>query len=114
MTLIGVHDTYLVVLSITIAIIASFTALSLASRIRASSDRTRLVWLSAAAVALGGGIWSMHFVAMLAFSMPGMRISYDLAPTLASLGLAVGFTGAGLAIMDCRQRQRAEHWRRAF
>lgn len=104
----GIHDPKLVILSIMIAIIASFTALSLAGRVRVSSDRGRRVWLTAAATALGGGIWSMHFVAMLAFSIPGMRMSYDLAPTLASLALAVGFTGAGLAAMDWR----ALSWRR--
>jgi PAS domain S-box-containing protein len=56
----------------------------------------------AAATSLGGGIWSMHFVAMLAFSMPGMLMSYDLATTFASLALAVGFTAAGFATMDWR------------
>ena len=96
----GVHDFYLVVLSIVVAIISSFTALSLAGRVRESRDRVRLAWLTAAAVALGGGIWSMHFVAMLAFSMPGMPVSYDLVPTLASLALAIGCTGGGLAMID--------------
>lgn len=96
----GVHDVYLVFLSVVVATIASFTALSLAGRIREARDRARRVWLAAAAIALGGGIWSMHFVAMLAFSMPGMPISYDLEPTIASLLLAVGFTGGGLALID--------------
>lgn len=100
MILHGVHDYYLVTLSIVVAVIASFTALSLAGRVRAARDRVRRVWLAAAAVALGGGIWSMHFVAMLAFSMPGMPMSYDLAQTLLSLALAVGFTGGGLALID--------------
>lgn len=96
----GVHDTYLVALSIIIAVVASFTALSLANRVRASSGRARLLWLLAAATALGGGIWSMHFVAMLAFSMPGMPMSYDFATTLASLILAIVITGVGLATLD--------------
>jgi PAS domain S-box-containing protein len=100
MSIHGVHDLHLVVLSIFIAIVASFTALSLADRVRASRDRARRLWLAAAAVALGGGIWSMHFVAMLAFSMPGIPIGYDLALTLVSLALAIGFTGGGLALMD--------------
>lgn len=100
MILHGVHDYYLVTLSIVIAVIASFTALSLAGRVRVARDRVRRVWLAAAAVALGGGIWSMHFVAMLAFSMPGMPMSYDLAQTLVSFALAVGFTGGGLALID--------------
>lgn len=96
----GTHDHLLVVLSVGVAILAAFTALSLASRIRASQGRSRGIWLSASAVALGGGIWSMHFVAMLAFSMPGMSISYDLLPTFASLGIAIAFTGAGLAAFN--------------
>ena len=104
MTLTGVHDTYLVVLSIIIAIGASFTALSLANRVRTSNGRRRFLWLFAAATSLGGGIWSMHFVAMLAFRMPGMHTTYDLAMTLESLGLAIGFTGVGLATVNWRSR----------
>ena len=103
MIMTGTHDDFLVALSIGVAIFASYTALSLASRIRASRQRARRVWLGAAAVALGGGIWAMHFVAMLAFSMPGMTMSYDIAPTLLSLALAVGFTGAGLATFNWQQ-----------
>ena len=100
MTMHGVHDGYLVVLSVFVAVIAAFTALSLAGRIRASRDRARRVWLAAAATALGGGIWSMHFVAMLAFSLPGMATSYDLVPTLVSLAVAIGFTAAGFALIE--------------
>lgn len=100
MSVSGTHDHHLVILSIAVATLASFTALSLASRIRASQGRVRSIWLAAAAVALGGGIWAMHFVAMLAFSMPGMTIAYDLVPTFASLAIAIGFTGAGLAAFD--------------
>ena len=96
----GVHDIYLVALSVIIAIIGSLTALHVAGRIRASHGQSRHAWLVAAAAALGGSIWSMHFVAMLAFSMPGMRMSYDVLPTLLSLALAIGFTGAGFAIYD--------------
>ncbi|WP_185206134.1 MHYT domain-containing protein [Sphingomonas sp. NBWT7] len=96
----GTHDSYLVILSLAVAAFASFTALSLAGRIRASQGQWRRVWLAAAAVTLGGGIWSMHFVAMLAFSMPGMTMSYDPGLTVGSLALAIGFTAAGLATID--------------
>ncbi|HQT53930.1 MAG TPA: MHYT domain-containing protein, partial [Phenylobacterium sp.] len=95
----GAHNAVLVVLSILIAILASFTALDVASRIRTSDGRARGLWLCAAAVALGGGIWAMHFVAMLALSLPGVQIGYDLGLTLASLALAVLFTGAGFTVM---------------
>lgn len=107
MTMAGAHDSLLVWLSILIATFASYTSLSLAGRIRASRGRTRSIWLAGAALTLGGGIWAMHFVAMLAFSMPGMTMSYALVPTLASLGLAIGFTGAGFATIDWGALTRA-------
>ena len=98
MTIYGMHDLTLVILSVALAIFASFTALNLADRARASSGRVQRSWLAVAALVLGGGIWSMHFVAMLAFSMPGIEMSYDVGLTLLSLALAIGFTGAGFAI----------------
>ncbi|PXA98324.1 hybrid sensor histidine kinase/response regulator [Nostoc sp. 3335mG] len=100
MALHGVHNLEIVILSIIVAIIASFTALSLARRVREVRDRARRLWLAAAAIALGGGIWSMHFVAMLAFSIPGIPVAYDIATTVASLAIAVAFTGGGLALIN--------------
>jgi PAS domain S-box-containing protein len=92
----GTHDTTLVALSILIATAASYTALDLAGRIRASSGWACHAWLATSAVAMGGGIWSMHFVAMLAFSMPGMDVSYDVPLTALSLIVAILVTGIGL------------------
>ena len=91
----GTHDMFLVILSILIAMFASFTALSLATRMRTSRGWMRDMWVTAAAITLGGGIWSMHFVAMLAFTMPDLVMRYDLALTLLSLVLALTFTWAG-------------------
>ncbi|HEY7687142.1 MAG TPA: MHYT domain-containing protein, partial [Dongiaceae bacterium] len=91
----GAYDSVLVGLSIVIAVLASFTALTLAGRVKESSGRTRLVWLGAAAVALGGGIWSMHFVAMLAFSL-NMPIEYNIELTAASLVAAIIVTALAL------------------
>lgn len=96
----GTYQPGLVLLSILIAVMASFTALSLAGRVRASTDRARQVWLATAAVALGGGVWAMHFVAMLAFALPGMTMTYDVALTLMSLAIAIIFTMAGFALVD--------------
>src|SRR5215203_3302480 len=104
MTIVGAHDATLVALSILIATLASYTALDLASRLRASAGWVRWAWLSAAAVAMGGGIWSMHFVAMLAFSMPGMVVSYDVPLTALSLIVAILVTGIGLHAVS---RERA-------
>ena len=96
MSVAGTHDTTLVALSILIATAASYTALDLAGRIRASSGWACHAWLATSAVAMGGGIWSMHFVAMLAFSMPGMDVSYDVPLTALSLIVAILVTGIGL------------------
>ncbi len=98
----GVHDPTLVLISVLIAIGASYTALDLAGRMRAASGWARRLWLAAAAIAMGGGIWSMHFVAMLAFSMPGMTIGYDLPLTLVSLALPILVTAFGFGVASQR------------
>ncbi|KAA2234851.1 MHYT domain-containing protein [Salinarimonas soli] len=102
MTHAGAHDGTLVALSILIATLASFTALDLASRIQASSGWAQRAWLATAAVAMGGGIWSMHFVAMLAFSLPGVEVTYDLPLTLFSLALPIVVTAFGFTVANRR------------
>lgn len=94
----GQYDLRLVALSCVIATFASFASLNLAGRIRSSTGGARLIWLCSAAIALGGGIWSMHFVAMLAFSMP-VAISYDFLWTSGSMLLAILAVGAGYALI---------------
>ena len=94
----GLHDGSLVVVSILVAMLASFAALDLAARIRTSSGRLRYAWLGAAAFAMGGGIWSMHFVAMLAFRLPGIEIGYDLGLTAISLVLPIAVTAFGFFV----------------
>ena len=90
-----VHTGYnpaLVALSIGLSIFASYTALDLGARIRGPVPGARWPWVAGAALAMGGGIWSMHFVGMLAFEM-GLPAAYDLGLTLLSLLIAVAFTG---------------------
>src|SRR5919198_4354371 len=101
----GSHDPVLVALSILIAALASYTALDLATRMRAASGPASLGWLVAAAVAMGGGIWSMHFVAMLAFSLHGVPVSYD--PLLTLLSLAIPIMVAAAAFVVVSQRPQA-------
>ncbi|GAB9161216.1 MHYT domain-containing protein [Bradyrhizobium diazoefficiens] len=96
------HDPVLVALSILIAALASYTALDLATRMRAASGRARRSWLVAAAIAMGGGIWSMHFVGMLAFSLPGIEISYDPFLTLLSLVIPIVVAAAAFAVVGRR------------
>src|ERR1700675_2836620 len=91
----GTYDGFLVGLSIVIAALASFTALTLAGRVKEAVGRARMVWLVGAATALGGGIWSMHFVAMLAFSLH-MPIQYNVALTVVSLAAAIVVTALAL------------------
>src|ERR1700737_2030378 len=87
MVVTGTHDPYLVALSILVASFASYTALDLSGHVGAARGFARRAWLVAAAITMGGGIWSMHFVAMLAFIMP-TPMSYDIG--LPTLWLVVG------------------------
>ena len=98
--MVGTHDWILVAMSVLIATVASYTALDLAGRVRASTGQARHIWLVTAAIAMGGGIWAMHFVAMLAYGMPGMAVSYDVALTLLSLAVPIVGTGISFAVMN--------------
>src|SRR6195256_5157278 len=99
MVITGTHDPYLVALSILVASFASYTALDLGGHVGAARGLARRVWLVAAAVTMGGGIWSMHFVAMLAFSMP-IPMSYDIGLTALSLVIAIFVTGGGFYVIS--------------
>jgi PAS domain S-box-containing protein len=101
MILTGTHDPSLVALSILVASFASYTALDLGGRVGAARGLARRVWLAAAAITMGGGIWSMHFVAMLAFVMP-IPMSYDIGLTALSLLVAIVVTGVGFRVISGR------------
>jgi signal transduction histidine kinase len=94
----GTYDPMLVVLSMGVATWASFVALNVASRIWISRGWLRIGWILAAATAMGGGVWSMHFIAMLAFSLP-VPVGYSIPVTLISLAIAIDVTAVGFAIM---------------
>jgi PAS domain S-box-containing protein len=101
------HHPFFFVLSLLIAVLGSWTALDLFRRVRSHLGRARLVWLAAAAVAMGISIWAMHFIAMLGFD-PGSPVRYDLRLTFVSLALAIGATcGAFFAAAN----PRASVWR---
>lgn len=78
----------LVVISFVVAILASYTALNLALRIRQARGGGASAWLLGGGFAMGMGIWAMHFVGMLALHLP-IPIIYDLSTTLLSLLIAV-------------------------
>ena len=92
------YDLVLVFASIAVSIMASFTGLTLTRGINALPDVRRKFMIVMAAMALGGGIWSMHFVAMLAMSLP-VPISYDSINTLGSALIAVLMCGIAFLIM---------------
>jgi diguanylate cyclase (GGDEF)-like protein/PAS domain S-box-containing protein len=91
------HDLWLVGLAAVICTLASIAAISLLRHARLSSGRMRPVWLAVSAISTGFGIWSTHFIAMLAFS-PGIPSGYNIALTMLSLAAAILLTGAGLAM----------------
>src|SRR5947207_5107667 len=98
MVVIGTHNPYLVALSILVASFASYTALDLGGHVAAARGLARRVWLVAAAITMGGGRWSMHFIGMLAFIMP-TPMSYDIGLTTLSLVVAMPVTGAGFYVI---------------
>lgn len=78
----GQYSVLLVVLSVLVASMAAYTAFLLAERIHSSEkNRQRYTWLVAGALSLGGGVWSMHFIGMLAFSLP-VAVRYDVLTTI--------------------------------
>jgi NO-binding membrane sensor protein with MHYT domain/signal transduction histidine kinase len=93
------YDYRLVGLAFIIAVIASYTALNLAGQVKSASGQTRFKWLIGGAVAMGTGIWSMHFVAMLAFSLP-QPVAYDVRMTLLSLLDAILSSGVALLLVS--------------
>jgi len=90
----GHYDPLLVVLSYVIAVFGAFVALDLAHHAR-GTNRSEAAWLTGAALALGAGIWSMHFIGMLAYRMEH-PVGYDAGLTALSFMLAVIMSGAGL------------------
>jgi signal transduction histidine kinase len=92
------HDLRLVVVAALICALAAFTAFSLRQRaVETAAIGVRLRWLTAAAAVTGAGVWSTHFVAMLAFK-PNMPIGYDLGLTSLSIVIAIAITWFGLAV----------------
>jgi len=82
------YDYRLVTLSILIAVFASYVALDLAARVAANRGWARFAWLMGGALAMGSGIWAMHFVGMLAYVLP-IRVCYHIPTMALSLLIAV-------------------------
>ena len=94
----GTYDTGLVLLSLLIAALASYVAIEFAGRIFERREQ-RGRWLAAGSLAMGSGIWSMHFVGMAAFTLP-IPVSYDLGITVFSWVAAVAVSGLALHLVS--------------
>jgi NO-binding membrane sensor protein with MHYT domain/nitrogen-specific signal transduction histidine kinase len=80
----GIYDIRLVLFSIAIAMLTAYTTLDLAIRVTDAKSQEKWWWLLGGAIAMGIGIWAMHFIAMLAFSLP-IPINYDWLTVLISV-----------------------------
>ena len=96
--MIGAYDLKLVALSVAVAALASYTALDLAERVSATEGRRSQIWLIGGALSMGTGIWSMHFIGMLAFSLP-IRTAYDDLITTLSWLIAIVVSGIALYVV---------------
>src|SRR5688572_11015137 len=97
----GIYDPRLVILSYLVAVFASYVALDLTGRLRDQNndETTNRLWLLGGAIAMGAGIWSMHFIGMLSFAIPGLSLRYDVLWTVISLLVAIFASGFALYLL---------------
>jgi len=108
--LIGSYSPTLVIISLCVAILASYTALDLTGRIATAKGRAVHLWTAGGAFAMGIGVWSMHFIGMLAFKLP-IELGYDITLTLLSLLTAILSSGFALWLVS---QPRLPAWQLAF
>jgi NO-binding membrane sensor protein with MHYT domain len=101
MLLDGWYSPNLVLLSVLIASLASYTALDLAARVTVAQGRERIAWLAGGSLAMGIGIWSMHFVGMLAFHLP-RPMTYAIELVLLSVLVAIVASALALVVVSRR------------
>jgi signal transduction histidine kinase len=94
------HNHFLVFISVIIAMVSSYIALDIANTFAYARKNYRWLRLSGGSVALGIGIWSMHFVGMLAFSLPGVEIAYDIPLMVLSIIVAIAASALALYIVS--------------
>jgi len=102
------HDPALVAAAIGLAMFASYVALDLAARVRTRDRQVSMVWWACGSVAMGTGIWGMHFVAMMGLELP-VEIGFRSGPTFLSWLAAVGVSGIGLSLAARSRIDRATH-----
>ena len=101
------YEYWIAALSLVVAVFASYTAFHLIVRINEASNKVaKRAWLLTGAVSMGGGIWSMHFIAMLAVRMPA-TMHYDVTLTLLSVVFAVVASGFAFKFVTAARRNPA-------
>ncbi len=90
------HDWRLVIIAGLVCLLASLVAVTLLYRAFVAGGNARIMWIAIAGAAFGCGIWTTHFIAMLAYD-PGVPVGYDVSLTLLSLVMAALITGIGFA-----------------
>jgi diguanylate cyclase (GGDEF)-like protein/PAS domain S-box-containing protein len=102
----GSYDYRLVAVSVALAMLASYAALDLAGRVTSAQGWVRAAWVGSGAAAMGVGIWAMHYVGMLALTMP-MPVAYHLPTVVLSLLAAIAASGAALFVVS---RAKMDVW----
>ncbi|HEX8100323.1 MAG TPA: diguanylate cyclase [Actinomycetota bacterium] len=92
------HTPWLVAVAGSVCVVASCIAFQLLRHATEAQGLPRFWWLLAAAFSTGAGIWSTHFIAMLAYD-PGVVVGYEAGPTFLSLGVASGVSALALALV---------------
>jgi diguanylate cyclase (GGDEF)-like protein/PAS domain S-box-containing protein len=101
-TIPGTYDYRLVALSVLLAMFASYAALDLAGRVTSAQGRARFPWLTAGATGMGVGIWAMHYIGMLAMSLP-IPVSYHVPTVVLSLLAAIAASATALFVASRKQ-----------
>jgi len=97
------HNSLLIGASLLVALMAGFTGLSLTQGLSQRTTLQKKLSIALASISLGGGIWSMHFVAMLGLQLP-ILFYYDAAVTLTSALVAILVVGVALLLLHFRER----------
>jgi two-component system sensor histidine kinase/response regulator len=113
MPMLVVYDLRLVLLSVIVAIVASYAALDLSGRVYASEGRSRVFWILGGAFVMGAGIWTMHFVGMLAFHLP-VAVTYGAPLVVLSVAVAMSASGLAFWVVSWPQVGAAAHTGAAF
>ena len=108
--LIGSYSPALVSISLFVAVLASYTALDMTGRIATTQGRAAHWWMAGGSLAMGVGVWSMHFIGMLAFTLP-VELGYDVSIT--ALSLLIAILSCGFALWLVSQPQLPA-WQLAF